>query len=148
MSLKGRLAEKQPGSGCMKATIMRTVTRDGYMGNRPHMPYTHSGIDIFLHGSRRYVCRRCTSHLSLVNERDTNPAATPEQTKNPKPKPTQQTTTTKKGAGFVPLVGCVSQCKKVKRSETGAMNSSFTLSTTRSGWQVFPKGSSEMGTHL
>ena len=26
----------------------------------------HGGAHVFLHGSRRYVCRGCTSHLKLV----------------------------------------------------------------------------------
>ena len=63
------------------------------------------------------MCRRCTSHLSLVKERDTTPAATPEQ-RTQKQKQTPQANATKKGARFVPLEGCVSQCKMVRRSET------------------------------
>ena len=69
----------------------------------------------FLHGSRRYVCRGCTSHLRLVKERDTNQAAKPETEQT---EPHQQTQPTQKGARFVPQVGCVSQWRRVKHGGT------------------------------
>ena len=86
----------------------------------------------FLHGSRRYVCRGCTSHLRLVmreirtkrqNETGTNHNKTTKPTP-PEPK-----------AGFVPRVGCVSQQKKVKQGE--AMNSAFALSTSSPSPHLF-----------
>ena len=106
----------------LDCTVFRRLTKL-HQAKEPHgggrmlkkMPSRSAQLCFFLQGSRRYVCRGCTSHLRLVKERDTNQAAKPETEQT---EPHQQTQPTQKGARFVPQVGCVSQWRRVKPGET------------------------------
>ena len=100
---------------------------------------------MFLHGSRRYVCRGCTSHLRLVKrelrsrlQSNKTPNTTNKQKTKQHPKPSTR---------FVTRSTMSAKLRKVKRR---AMNSAFALRTsssrhyvitTRNGCSAYPQQS-------
>ena len=108
----------------------------GQVRNAPAEPF-------FLHESRRYVCRFCTSHLIRVKkELLSRLQSIRETTNNQNKNPTNQHTTHKHQRGSNLLrnsLGHVGRVKKVRQGEPGATNSarcSVVLVPQRSHMQV------------
>ena len=106
----------------LDCTVFRRLTKL-HQAKEPHgggrmlkkMPSRSAQLCFFLQGSRRYVCRGCTSHLRLVNEGDTNQAPKPE----PETNNTKTTNPTQPKRSKVRTSGCcVSQWRRVKPGET------------------------------
>ena len=92
------------------------------------------------------MCRGRTSHLRLV-KRETR-TKQQNQNKTNKTKPTSKTRKVQ-GSYLRPQVGCVSQCKKVKRGETEGQRIHPSRSVLHDQiWLFFLERSSEIGALL
>ena len=95
----------------------------GGMRETLHYLQRRSAAILFLHESRRYVCRFCASHLCQVKKELQYRSQSKRKKQHQKPKATQNQNTQPPKEGSNLLRNSCGHVSRMRRGETGAMNS-------------------------